>query len=545
MRMTRAARFFVGLAPALFVCSAAQAQNGYFFSGFNSASDLFNEWVQRDSNNQAETPADNVFVGGYVTHDATLGAAVLRAYAGVDSQGYYIREGAEIGPRRATGVNGWYASKVRFQGDAPDGLLFQGYQAFFTADSDLTTCIHLEADHEIIRTNPPFLGSMVELRNTTHEADTGNPQEACGYDDDAPSKAMDFSQYDNEWVTLLIRSEILHAGPSSVLSRQTYYMIDPQGNLVGNDGAQDSSGNPILDQQETEHAPEIQLEVLRPNLNTWWTKPSGDYVIECALANIFGWPCMTPRTLATMTMEADWVLYDPDLSLSPLDIGGRGDDMNGGVVHPSDVIHYFPFNGSADDVVGGVGGTLHGNAQFRAGKLGQAVAFDGASDYVKLDSLLLDNRPEWTLTGYVWLDSNTPRHSIFGEYSSSANGHTKNYMTHQGTDSSLNGLVYDNFLPFGGGIAGSQYEPQGQWVPFAFVRDDDEILIYSHGQLIAQGPYEVYTGSGNLVAAFGARLSSGGGVYSGGNRYSMHGALDEIKVFKIALDPIQIQATVP
>jgi hypothetical protein len=49
---------------------------------------------------------------------------------------------------------------------------------------------------------------------------------------------------------------------------------------------------------------------------------------------------------------------------------------------PADLVSWWRGNGDANDFIGGHHGTLHGDATFATGMVGQAFAFDGEDDYV-------------------------------------------------------------------------------------------------------------------------------------------------------------------
>ncbi len=70
------------------------------------------------------------------------------------------------------------------------------------------------------------------------------------------------------------------------------------------------------------------------------------------------------------------------------------------VPEPPDLIHWWPGDGNADDVVGGNDGALMNGATFTVGKVGQAFLFDGSDDFVALPGTF-GGGPEATIEAWV------------------------------------------------------------------------------------------------------------------------------------------------
>lgn len=214
-----------------------------------------------------------------------------------------------------------------------------------------------------------------------------------------------------------------------------------------------------------------------------------------------------------------------------------------GELPSSGLIHHYSFEGNALDSVGTIDGVPKGDTTFQAGYDGLSVSFDGNSDYIELPVDLVGDSPEWTISGWILIRNYDHHHSVYGEYSSTFNADTNNYITSMGTPNF--GLAYDTFPPFGGNVTSETLSTE-IWTHFAVVRDNGLVLIYLDGLPSGFGTYEPYTGIPTTFAAFGARLESEGSVYdvvSGNNNpeiYSMDGMLDEIRIYDRALTESEI-----
>jgi len=213
-----------------------------------------------------------------------------------------------------------------------------------------------------------------------------------------------------------------------------------------------------------------------------------------------------------------------------------------GTIPTNGLTNYFSFDGTANDSVGGINGTLNGNASFSTGVQGEAISFDGNSDYVALSDLLIGGSSSWSMCGFAKINDNTRRHSFYGEYSNISNGETDNYIVHLGQDNANLGVSYDTFPPSGGATT-SKILDIGSWSSFCVIRDQATVSIYLDGQLEGQAPYDQYAGSLASIATFGARMKSEGVVYDSPadtTKYSMNGLLDEVRVYDRALNESEI-----
>lgn len=212
----------------------------------------------------------------------------------------------------------------------------------------------------------------------------------------------------------------------------------------------------------------------------------------------------------------------------------------------SGLIAYYPLDGNANDASGnGHNGVLEGNTGFAPGKIGEGATFDGDSDYILFNQPLIGDLTQWTLAAWVKTTENNTRHSIYGEYTNAqvTGGDTKNYIVIDDITSTSQGLVYDNNPPSGGGVISGQTIPQNAWHHVTIVRNGSVVQLYIDGQLVKSGSYTAYAGGAATFSALGARLNSSTSVYCCGNttKYSMHGMLDDVRIYNRALDSSAIQ----
>jgi Concanavalin A-like lectin/glucanases superfamily len=88
------------------------------------------------------------------------------------------------------------------------------------------------------------------------------------------------------------------------------------------------------------------------------------------------------------------------------DRGERSEPASSCVPTPADITHRWPGDGSGVDTVGGRTATLHGDATFGHGLIGQAFVLDGAGDFVSVphDPALDVGTGDFTVTLWVNFD---------------------------------------------------------------------------------------------------------------------------------------------
>jgi len=76
------------------------------------------------------------------------------------------------------------------------------------------------------------------------------------------------------------------------------------------------------------------------------------------------------------------------------------------------LVSYWPFEGTADDVVNANHGTIHGGPGFIDGKFGQALSFDGTNDYVSVDDSASLNFGTGDFTIGAWIKLTNTNHLV-------------------------------------------------------------------------------------------------------------------------------------
>ena len=222
---------------------------------------------------------------------------------------------------------------------------------------------------------------------------------------------------------------------------------------------------------------------------------------------------------------------------------------------PNNLVSWWPAAGNANDIVDGNHGTLHGNATFAAGMVGQAFSFDGSGDFVNIpDNPLLNIAQEITLDAWIKADSfNLP----FSAETQDANIYVISKDTDVGRSYGI-GVTDVDLLPTSGcgpggahafmiaftsgGIAlacGSTALSTGVFHHLAGTYDSltGEAKIYVNGVL-----------DGTASVAPGSLLNSGpADVQIGARQYPTHrafftGLIDEVEIFDRALSADEIAA---
>jgi hypothetical protein len=71
---------------------------------------------------------------------------------------------------------------------------------------------------------------------------------------------------------------------------------------------------------------------------------------------------------------------------------------------PSGLVGWWPFDGNANDIVGGNNGTSENGATFGSGKVGQAFALDGVDDYINVPDAAALRPASLTIEGWARFD---------------------------------------------------------------------------------------------------------------------------------------------
>ncbi len=193
-------------------------------------------------------------------------------------------------------------------------------------------------------------------------------------------------------------------------------------------------------------------------------------------------------------------------------------------------------------------GQLRGDASWRTGKAGKAVAFDGQGDYVSLE-----NSKE------INLGTHSQRSvSLWFQLDKAAAGRKQVLYEEGGTARGLNAYVQDDLLYFGGwNTPESKWSGSwlntgkvsaGKWHHAALVLDGQQtvkagaLTAYLDGQRIGQMDGSQLWGHGDGI---GIGNVNGGTKFKDGNSsgsaYGLDGAIDELQIFNTALDSSQVK----
>jgi len=213
----------------------------------------------------------------------------------------------------------------------------------------------------------------------------------------------------------------------------------------------------------------------------------------------------------------------------------------------SGMTSWWPFEGTAKDVIGENDGTLIGGARFGAGKTRQGVRLDGIDDFVDFGTSADLNFGIGDFSIDLWVNfaDTAGEQVIIEKYIETEDAGTR-------TGWSLVKLS-NNTLRFGG--AGGEYlaaiveatDPgitAGAWHHFAVTRSGDAFAMYFNGTAIATGNAETTI---NIDSTASLKLGHRGNPVdtpgSVDNRgFFLNGAADEVKVFHRALGEVEIQA---
>ncbi|WNG31582.1 glycoside hydrolase family 2 [Cystobacter fuscus] len=171
--------------------------------------------------------------------------------------------------------------------------------------------------------------------------------------------------------------------------------------------------------------------------------------------------------------------------------------------------------------------TLHGNAAWKAGVLGQALHFDGNGDFAETASPVMDTRGDYTISAWVTLDA------LPGNYATAVSQdgrRTENpfYLQY--------GQGAFAFSTPGGKRARFVVTPEiGRWYHLVGIRAGGEVRLYVDGARkanITAGPAEISTGP----------LALGRAKYAGGDTDFWAGSIDEVQAFGRALSDSEVSA---
>jgi predicted ribosomally synthesized peptide with SipW-like signal peptide len=198
----------------------------------------------------------------------------------------------------------------------------------------------------------------------------------------------------------------------------------------------------------------------------------------------------------------------------------------------TDLVAYYPFEGSADDVSGnGYDGSITNQGAYVGGRSGRAVSFDGTEGYVNVpDASGLDGFSSLTVTAWFRLDGvGGPANTLVRK-----NGA---YLLQRTSDDYVSFAVWDGGLADWKAVRTRVFDASdyGTWHHVAGVFDPDgpTYTLYLDGTAVDSAATTATT-----VAESSAPLTIGGLE----DQFSVDGALDDVRIYSRALPAEEIQS---
>jgi VCBS repeat-containing protein len=193
----------------------------------------------------------------------------------------------------------------------------------------------------------------------------------------------------------------------------------------------------------------------------------------------------------------------------------------------SNIIAWWPGNGTADDIRGSNEGVLQNGASFASGKVEQAFGFDGVDDSFKATTTEFPTgNSDRTLALWVKADAFLSGEAFFAGY-----GNFGSFdQTYQlGTSGST---LF--FSQWGGGVTGPSLQA-GQWYHVAVTNVQNLVTLYVNGTAAGSGTVSINTPAGTEFYA--GRIPG-----SLGDSRKLQGQLDEVQLYDRALTASEIQS---
>jgi hypothetical protein len=225
-------------------------------------------------------------------------------------------------------------------------------------------------------------------------------------------------------------------------------------------------------------------------------------------------------------LSDDWLLADEFVTTS-----APGD---------ANLVAYYKFEGDAKDSSGKAHhGSMIGNPAFAAGKIGQAITFDGAGDKVEVPATAAGNPdlyPTDAVSASAWIKTTmaaTGNHSVIR--------HDYHFTALQTTSATgAWSAVFTNDAGARSGVRTAAFDwtmlNDGEWHHYAATYNLGLHEVWIDGVRVASadhGSRSLWTGD-DLPWVFGGRETSAGGAED------FTGALDEVHIFNRALSAAEI-----
>lgn len=210
----------------------------------------------------------------------------------------------------------------------------------------------------------------------------------------------------------------------------------------------------------------------------------------------------------------------------------------------ANMVSWWPFDGTAEDLAGSNHGTLLGDPVFGSGKVAQALQFDYANDAMRVSAnptLDVGQGNGFTLEGWIQPNDLTVQHPIV-EWNDDVGGIGAHFWTsHLGFDGKIASLMA-NIVDVNGTGHGIRTEPnlltatRFYHVALTYDKPSGVASIYVDGTQVANTNLGTFTPQ--TSSHFYAGLRSSG--VAAGNRFA--GKIDELSLYNRALSGAELQA---
>ena len=243
----------------------------------------------------------------------------------------------------------------------------------------------------------------------------------------------------------------------------------------------------------------------------------------------------TPPFLQNIKNDDEFVLPDARHEAPEMFDGNQPVDITVASEDPR-LLHYYPLTGCASDIVAGKNGSLQGTTKFGVSGGYFGAIFDGAAGSILLDSPLVLNADDFTMSFWLYIPSyiNYEYFRILGD---TVNGWNclyvrvlpTNLISVYGRMNSVDLLTY----------SGTSTIAPSEWMHIAVVRDNHVMKVYHNGVDISAGVTltgsDVFTPSnthiGKLQTGYSVQTLRDLGVY--------RRALSQSEIVRVYQDPYQ------
>ena len=193
---------------------------------------------------------------------------------------------------------------------------------------------------------------------------------------------------------------------------------------------------------------------------------------------------------------------------------------------PNGLTAYYQFEGNANDTAGASNGTLSGGPVFTAGKIGQAIQFDGLDDYVDCGTApALDIRDAITISCWIKVAAFTKNWEAI-----LAKGDNSYRMSRSATTG--NSVHFGCNGPTGGNLDANAIVTDNNWHHVACVYDGVNKIVYIDGREDAR------------VASTGQIALSTNALWIGNNSGStarqLGGLVDDVRIYSRPLSAAEV-----